>query len=471
MPNLMRCLFCGLLQDEPAGVKQCARCGGELIFENERVKGQPASCISVQMELDQIFAPSGQMVDRFVLFTLRSPKEVPEEFRQKGTSARPSINFNPVLDRSGSMHGQKNEFARQAIVDALKYLNQGDTFSLVAYDDEISFPFPSQKVSAEFLKKAADAIRKIQPGGSTALHAGLEAGIDQAHKNSRESNLVLLLSDGLANVGITDLEIIGQSAKKARQQGILVSTIGVGLDYNEALMTQVAMQGGGRFYHIDIPQQIPAIIAGELGEAANWSGKDLEIHLRLPAGASAMTLTEVYPLSISGTEAILAVGNIPCDTTLEIPLRVSFPPQKPDARLRLDGDVCFTAPSGKLMEIPLNPVTVRVVEKSTFQISSGVVEAVLLRVLHQRKSANLVNIKQVMFSTSLDAIKEEKSALEELREYASRLGNEKAKQELEELEMRFSDLHGPSYFSKTTISDSYISLRGQKQFWKDRDKK
>ena len=68
MGNLMRCLFCGLLQDEPVGVKTCDRCGGELVFEKDRLKTFSGnSYISIQMELDQIFAPSERIVDRHVL--------------------------------------------------------------------------------------------------------------------------------------------------------------------------------------------------------------------------------------------------------------------------------------------------------------------------------------------------------------------------------------------------------------------
>ncbi|MDP2966690.1 MAG: VWA domain-containing protein [Pelolinea sp.] len=466
MGFLMRCLYCGLLQDEPAGVKACARCGGELVFEADRLKGQPESYISAQMELDQVYAPSGKMIDRFILFSIRSPKEVPDKFKTKRHKQRPAVNFNPVLDRSGSMHGIKLDYSKEAIRHSLNYLKEGDVFSLTMYDNEITSLFEPRIIFQEFLEEVEKALPAIHAGGSTALHAGLETGIQHAGKLTRDANLVLLLSDGLANQGVTDLEVIGLSAKEARNRGITVSTIGVGLDYNEALMSVVALQGGGRFYHIEDPHQIPAFIAGELGEAANWAGKALEIHLKLPMGASAMALSEVYPLTQTGDEVKVTIGNLPCDTSLEIPVRVSFPSQKTGAKLQIEGDLSFAAPSDTQITTSLNPVTLRIMERSAFLPNSGVVEEVLYRVLQQRKYASLMNINHAMNIRGRDAVKEEKNTVEELREYALHLGEERAEYELHELNMRISDIHGPSNLSKTSVYNSYQNMRGQKDFLK-----
>ena len=94
------------------------------------------------------------------------------------------------------------------------------------------------------------ALGKIKAGGRTALCGGLELGLEKAAVQKQENNLVLLLSDGQANEGETDIEAVGERAYRARQQGVIVSTLGVGADYNEALMVEIATQGGGRFYHV-----------------------------------------------------------------------------------------------------------------------------------------------------------------------------------------------------------------------------
>ena len=101
MPKLMRCPFCGHLQDEPAGVKECGRCGGGLEYETKPPVGQ-ASYLQVQMELDQVAAPAHRNVERHILVTLRTPKEVPAG-EMPPSKQRPPISFTAVLDVSGSM--------------------------------------------------------------------------------------------------------------------------------------------------------------------------------------------------------------------------------------------------------------------------------------------------------------------------------------------------------------------------------
>jgi len=467
MATLMRCLYCGLLQDEPRGVKSCARCGGELTFEEERKKQYTSnSYLSVQMELDQIFAPAGKILDRFVLLTISSPKKVPDKFKSKKHTARPPINFNPVLDRSGSMHGDKIRFAKEAVASSTGLLKEGDSFSLTTYSSETNRVFDAQPITASYLAEIKEQLAKITPGGSTALHAGLENGIKAALKLTREANLVLLLSDGLANIGETDLEIIGQSAKKAAQQDITVSTIGVGPDYNEAMMAEIASQGSGRFYHIESPDQIPNFIAGELGESANWAAKDLEIRLALPKGASAMAVSSIYPVTQSGQTVILSAGDIPCDTWIEIPVRISFPVQAVGNKLTISGKFSHGTPAGKDLGGAANSVMLRIKDKASFLPTSGVVEDVLVKVFEKRKAASLINIKRAMFSRRMDDREERKKSANELREYASRLGKERSEREMREVERYVSDLYGPSHLSKSRIYDSYAKTRGQKDFRK-----
>jgi len=277
MSRLMRCQYCGLLQDEPAGVKVCARCGGELAFEAEPPPDERPSYVRAQMELDQVMAPGGQHVDRYLLITIRTPPQVPPEQAAPTETGRQPLGFTAVLDVSGSMRGYKLAQAKEAVREALRRLHDGDLFSLVTFANQATGAFEPAEIDERTRHVVERALQEIGAGGRTALCAGLELGLEKAAAGKRETNLVLLLSDGQANVGETDVEAVGQRGYEARRRGIIVSTLGVGTDYNEALMVEIATQGGGRFYHVLDPAQVGAYMAGELGEAASLAASSLEI--------------------------------------------------------------------------------------------------------------------------------------------------------------------------------------------------
>ena len=140
MATLMRCPFCGLLQDEPAGVKTCPRCGGGLEYENLPPSSSKPAYVQVQMELDQVAAPAGRNVERYLLLTIRTPDKVPEKEAAPSGKKRPPLNFAPVLDTSGSMHGEKIAHAREAVRQAVHFLHAGDVFSLVTFASEVKCP-------------------------------------------------------------------------------------------------------------------------------------------------------------------------------------------------------------------------------------------------------------------------------------------------------------------------------------------
>ena len=264
------------------------------------------------MELDQISAPANLNVERYLLLTIRTPKKVPPEEALPTEVGRPPLNFVAVLDVSGSMQGEKIDQAKLAVQRAVQYLHAGDIFSLVTFSDEIKVPFEPSLINDKTHQAVENALKHIQAGGMTALCSGLEKGIEKTGSFSQDTNLVLLLSDGQANVGETDLEKIGSRALQARKTGRLVSCLGVGLDYNEALLTEIATQGGGRFYHVHNANQIPAYMAGELGEVATLAARKVKIQLAIPNGATLIPLSAAYPVQQAGEQAIVTIGDIPC---------------------------------------------------------------------------------------------------------------------------------------------------------------
>jgi Ca-activated chloride channel family protein len=453
-----------LLQDEPAGTKTCSRCGGGLEFEQGLPNGQKPAYIQAQLELDQVAAPAGQNVERYVLLTISAPKQVPETEAAPPGKPRPPLTFTAVLDVSGSMQGEKINQAKEAVRQSLRCLRPGDVFSLVTFASEVRQPVKPTVIDSRSVEAAVEALEKIQAGGMTALSGGLERGIKDALRQKQDNTLVLLLSDGQANVGETDLEKVGQQGWQARQKGLVVSTLGVGDDYNEALMAEIATQGGGRFYHIDSANMIPAFLAGELGEVAALAGRDMTATLNVPAGATVVPLSAAYPVEQKGGQAVVKIGDVPCETELEIPLRLALLAQAEGTKLSLDGGLEFRSPAGNLWKSPLNRVTVRFKKSAGYQIQEGIVMPVAERVFTQLKAASVLGFSRSRALRPETAEAQSNLIMDQLNQYAVLLGKDRAEQEIDMVRDQMAAFIASPAAAKWAVADAHRKMRSSKDF-------
>lgn len=159
-----------------------------------------------------------------------------------GALAKPPLNLSLVIDRSGSMGGQKLDITRQAVADFLGTLSRIDRAGVVVYDDHVELLAPLSTVSPQVV----DRVRGITSQGSTDLYGGWVRGAKLLPRGGR----VILLSDGLANVGpYTDAESLSKHASISFEKyKVTTTTIGVGEDYDEGLMAGMARAGGGNHY-------------------------------------------------------------------------------------------------------------------------------------------------------------------------------------------------------------------------------
>ena len=462
MSKLMRCLFCGLLQDEPMGVKECQRCGGELVPENPLKLTSGGSYLKAQMELDQVSAPPGQMLDRYLLLTLRTPEKVPDEYVVKTESGRPALSFHAIVDTSGSMHGEKMEQTKQALQMAVQLLHEDDVISLSVFSDQPRLVLKPTIVNSQSKEMAKSIISEIQPGGMTALFGGLEVGIKQARENMLETSLVLLLSDGQTNVGQTDLEIIGQLAGEAAGVGIVVSTLGVGMGYNEALMTEIATQGRGRFYHIQSSDQIVPILTGELGEAADIAARDVYVKITLPHGATAIPLSNVYKAGMADGELSVSIGDIPLDIEMEIPLRLTLFPGKEGERMSVEGTVKYISPNGVELSMPLNRVTVRFEKHGAFMPSMGVVEPVAERIAYQMRASQVLRYSRAVARSVPEELKRADQEEAKLKEYLEILRPDVASKLKREVEADIDSVRSASPQAKNVTGMAYREIRSMR---------
>ncbi len=196
------------------------------------------------------------------------------------------MNLALVIDRSGSMASEnKLEHAKDAASFLVKNLAQSDMLGVVVYDSTVDVLTPSARV--EDAAPVLAQIASLQPGNTTYIEGGLRAGAAEVAKqlSANHVNRVILLSDGLANVGVSDPRELGKIAQSFAAEGIAVTAMGVGLEYSEETMMQVAELGRGNYHFIGKPEQIPAVFERELEELKAVVALDATLDLSIPSWA------------------------------------------------------------------------------------------------------------------------------------------------------------------------------------------
>ncbi len=218
---------------------------------------------------------------------------------------RAPVNIAIVLDKSGSMNGQKIAHAREAAIMAIERLDARDVVSVVAYNGGVQVLVPATPVADRH--RISQAIRALQAGGSTALFAGVSRGAQElrTYLSGNRVNRVILLSDGLANVGPSSPHALGGLGRSLAKEGISVTTIGLGLGYNEDLMSRLAGMSDGNHAFVEHPSQLAGIFDLEFGDVMSVVGRDVEIHIHCHGG--------VRPVRVLGREAEIAGNSVRID--------------------------------------------------------------------------------------------------------------------------------------------------------------
>lgn len=201
---------------------------------------------------------------------------------------RPAVSVSLVLDRSGSMGGAKFELARQAVDGALRLLTPRDSFSVVVFDDRIDTVMSQSDAHAETRAEATRRLQEIRPRGSTDLCRGWLTGCGEVASRVAGDVIgrTLLLTDGLANHGETNPDVLADRAAELRRRGVSTSTFGVGADFDEALLGRLADAGGGAFHFLPDARSIPTMMATELGETLEVVARDVILTFQVPPNVS-----------------------------------------------------------------------------------------------------------------------------------------------------------------------------------------
>ncbi len=221
-------------------------------------------------------------------------------FELDSRADRPSANVSIVLDRSGSMEGEKLMRAKEAALLALDLLEARDIVSFITYSDTVSVLVPATRISERNLIRRR--IESIFADGSTALFAGVSKGADEVSKflEKNKVNRVILISDGIANVGPDTPMALGHLGESLKRTGISVTTIGLGLGYNEDLMVALAEKSDGNHAFVENSRDLARIFQYEFQDILSVVAQDVEIEIMCDEG--------VTPKRILGRDAEI-IGN------------------------------------------------------------------------------------------------------------------------------------------------------------------
>lgn len=242
---------------------------------------------------------------------------------QSGTERAPMA-VAIVIDRSGSMAGDKIQKARQGAKAFASRLSDEDSLAIITYSSDYSIDLPLTNLKGQ-RTRVDRVIDEILDGGGTDIGGGLNAGVQALRaSNAGAVRRLLLVSDGNANQGITDPSALAMIAKRAHEEGITVSTLGVGLDFNEDLLTQMAQSAAGGYYYARDGEAIAAALDKELNGINKLAARSVEVGLELANGVS---ISEVfgYRTEMRRGRNVISVGDMAAGERRRVLVQLSMP--------------------------------------------------------------------------------------------------------------------------------------------------
>jgi Ca-activated chloride channel family protein len=252
--------------------------------------------LTAQLDLDVLAHETDDQLSVLVELTAPEPP---------ANATRAASTLVVVLDRSGSMAGDRIEGAKTALLALVDRLNPNDRFGLVTFDTQVQVAVPTGPLTDRLAVK--QAITAVHPGGGTDLSAGYFRGLQEAQRVADPVGATLLLiSDGHANAGLCDPQQLGDVARKARADGVTTTTLGMGLGFDERLLSAIAVGGAGTEGFAQTADDALNVIAGEVEGLLSLAAQAGSLLVRMSPHVRGVRILNELPSIVAVPEGVLA---------------------------------------------------------------------------------------------------------------------------------------------------------------------
>lgn len=232
---------------------------------------------------------------------------------------KPPLHIALALDLSSSMDGEKLVYAKMAAENFIRWMNRRDSFSLVTYATEAAVAFPTSPLADK--ETLIHELRVQEASGNTNLSGGYLEAVKQllTAKTPGAVSRVILLTDGQANHGVTDLRQLSKLVSKYQGEGISLSCIGVGRDFDGVLLKALADAGMGNFHFIATADEAPDIFFQEFGDLAGLAAQNARCELEFSANLQIEESFQAIDL-IGSNKYAMKLGDMLHGRTYRLPL-------------------------------------------------------------------------------------------------------------------------------------------------------
>lgn len=254
-------------------------------------------------------------------------------------AARGPVNVALAIDTSGSMEGPGIEAAKRSALQMIDALADGDRLSVVVYHSKAEVLLESSELDAEVRADVKQRIGAMVARGTTEMAGGLSVALDQvlSHFDAKGQNRIVLLGDGIPNNAAN----IEYTSRRAAEAGVAITTLGLGLDYDELLMGKIAGLSGGRYQFVEGPDKLLGFFREELERIDTVYGRHASATLTPGPGVRIDAVVGAEP-GPPGAAVYVPIGDIARGDSRDIVVRMTVTPRKAGVPIELlDAAITF----------------------------------------------------------------------------------------------------------------------------------